>query len=100
MNEERQLDIDQEHRSSSPMYQALNMPLQIKDSEIDRSYATQIRTNSAAAGPIASEKGRQLAFSDPDADGGADAKERPINECDDASSQVHSVQHTSQNING
>lgn len=67
------------------------MPLQIKDSEIERSYATQIRTNSAVAGPVAAQKEEQPVFSGPNADGVADDKDRRVNECDDESSQVHSV---------
>lgn len=38
-------------------------------------------------------------FSGPNAEEVADDKDRRVNECDDESSQVHSIQHTSQNIN-
>ena len=49
------------------------MPLQLKPSEIERSYATQIRTNSAAAGAMTAHKAEQTVFSGPRAGGiGAD----------------------------
>ena len=94
------LEAEREAGTSSKMYEALNMPLQLKPSEIERSYATQIRTNSAAAGAMTAHKVEQTVFSGPRTGGiGAD-KEQPPNECDDASSsQVHSVQHTAHNAN-
>jgi len=57
-----------------------------------------MRTDSAAAGSTA-QKDRQLVLSPSGEEDAAGGEVGPLRECDDASSHVNSVQHTSQNIN-
>ena len=72
------------------------MPLQIKGSEMQRSYATHACTKSEVAEPIASQKdGKLLVFSRPEAEGIPGHGARPVVEGDDASSQAHSIQPNS-----
>lgn len=63
------LEAEREAETSSKVYEALNMPLQLKPSEIERSYATQIRTNSEATGAMTAHKEEQTVFSGPRAGG-------------------------------